>query len=317
MSAAWPRRIHFHVGSHKTATTYMQSRLRDNRDRLGELGTRFVDLWAGTAEEANYRASLRGALEGKTINRKKQDEATHRLRGLVERQLPQGSADERLLVLSCEVPLGNYDPTHGLYPHARWGIEHITQAFPESDIKLFFCFRRFDRFLESGYIQRVLGRHETRGFEQYLATIDTAALSWIPVIEAMESVVGAANVATWAYEDFAEGEGRVWQALLGLDDWRDALPKQATRTNPSLSQKGLDYKRAINGHVAAVDDVDDRRKFRTLVNSGFFLKFMKNNFGVQTGQDAPDLFEPSRREALLRQYEREVAEIRKARRLVI
>lgn len=39
-------KIHFHLGAHKTATTYIQSRLRRNRGRLLENGIRFVNLWA-------------------------------------------------------------------------------------------------------------------------------------------------------------------------------------------------------------------------------------------------------------------------------
>lgn len=317
MGTEWPKRIHFHVGGHKTATTYMQSRLRDNRERLAEAGIDFVDLWATTPDAAAYRASLRGALEGRSVNRTRQGEATRRLREIVASGCPDGPSTGRLLVLSCEVPLGNYTPSAGLYPHARSGLESVVDAFPGAEITFFFCFRRFDRFLESGYIQRVLGRHETRAFDEYLATIDTAGMSWIPVIGAMESLVGPGKVATWAYEDFAGNEGCVWRAMLGMDDWQAALPRAATRTNPSLSRKGLAYKRTINQYVAAIADADDRARFRTLVNSGFFLKFMKDNFGVQAGLEAPDLFEPAARERLVQQYENEVGRIRQSRRLLI
>lgn len=289
--------IHFHVGAHKTATTYIQSCLRANQDYLQAQGIRFVDLWERCEDTSAYRDSLRLAVEGDAVDGEKLREASGRLRALVDERVG-GDPPDGPLILSFENALGDYDLSRGgIYPRADIALTHIFNAFPDARIKIFFSFRCFDRFLESGYMQRVYSRLETRTFKQYLADVDVDAMHWMSVIRALESVAGTSSLVAWDYDDFFPGEGKVWSALLGRDDWEAILFEPAARVNPSLSKRGLRYMRRINKFVAP----EDAPRFR---------RFVKRNFGVQTGRKLPTLLEPDMRERLITQYEREQAIIR-------
>lgn len=317
MGSATPRHIHFHVGAHKTGTTYMQSLLRANHEGLADHGICFVDPWQGGKRQWAYRAALRAGLDGKKVRQPRLTEADDLLQDLVQQRLAEFEDTDPLVSLSCEVVLGNYVLTNGLYPHAHAGLSHVKRSFPEAQVTIFLCIRSFDRFLESGYVQRVLGRHETRTFDEYLQGIDTPSLSWLPVMQAAENLFGPDHVVIWPYEEFRAREGEVWQRFLGLEDWESVLAREVSRKNPSLSHKGMEYKREINQYVAAVEDADDRKAFRGLVNKRFFLNFMKEHFSTDHGLAAPRLLDEARRESLVAQYHNELAALRRTRALLL
>lgn len=289
------RKIHFHVGAHKTATTYIQSRLRSNKQRLRNEGITFVDLWAKREEEANYRKTLKAALEGDQADERKAAQASRQLREIVSNAT---SSEQSVVLMSYENVLGDFDLTkNGVpYPHAEQAVDHIVQAFPDSDVKIFFAFRSLDRFLESGYVQRVCTRLETRKFREYVDQVDTDSLSWIPVVQAMASTVGHENVVAWGYEDFVANEHPVWNALLCRDDANAALVSPAKKTNNSLSSKGLKYMRGINRLATAAD----ARRFRP---------FIRKNYGSQPGTKSLKLLDDERRQVLISNYNRNRSEI--------
>jgi hypothetical protein len=283
--------IHFHVGAHKTATTYLQSCLRENRKNLSRRGIRFIDMHKQTEDLKAYRKCLKAALwkkSGPDITQLR--EATRRLRELVTRRL-SGKSQTGLLVLSYENTPGSYDVTgDGIYPHADLGVQHALQAFPECDTTFFFAFRRVDHFLESCYLQMVYTKKETRDFKKYLAHVNIDKLRWMPVIESMESACGKDHLRLWDYGSFFRNEDIFWRYFLDTDDARAILESPARRSNPSLSKTGLYYMRKINGFM------------RTPDNKTFRL-FIKKNFCVTKENPKPTFVDHDLRERLLRQYE--------------
>ena len=287
--------IHFHVGAHKTATTYMQSRLRSNRERLRKQGVAFIDLWAGGEEEKIYRKKLKRLIEKETPDEQQLSLMSKKLRNIVVNGMePAGS----LVVISYENILGDYDLTRGSapYPNAVPAIRHLAEAFPGWRLRIFLSIRSLDRFVESSYVQRVFTRRETRKFKQYVKQIDVAGMSWLPVVESIGSVVGIENTFVWTYENFVADEQPIWNALLARSDADAALVRPAKASNHSLSAKGLKYMRSIN----KVATPADTRKFRA---------FVKESFGSQLGLKRPKLLGDIRRRQLIANYERDQAEL--------
>lgn len=287
--------IHVHVGAHKTATTYMQSRLRSNRELLHNEGVDFIDLWARGTEEKLYRKKLKRLIEADVVDTRAMARMSKQLRSIVANGT---SPANQLVVISYENILGDYDLTKGAapYPNAEPAIRHLAEAFPEWKLKIFLSIRSLDRFVESGYVQRVCTRRETRPFKRYLNEIDVAAISWMPVVRAIASVVGRENVAVWEYENFVSDEQPIWNALLARVDAVAALARPAKEGNYSLSAKGLKYMRSIN----KVATPGDARKFRP---------FMEETFGPHLGFKPPELLDTVRRQQLISNYERDRREL--------
>jgi len=287
--------IHFHVGAHKTATTYMQSRLRANREHLRSEGVDFIDLWAKEPAIGQYRQRLKSVIETDVVDERKILQLSGQLRSIVEEGT---SSSNSLAVLSYENVLGGFDLTQSgaPYPHAAIAIRHIIEAFSDCKVRIFLSIRSLDRFLESGYLQRVTTRRETRRFEHYLDQVDVPALSWLPLVRAVESIVGPEGMILWEYESFFSDEPVIWNALLDRPDAEAALVNPAKRSNYSLSAKGLKYMRSIN-KVATPGDAKKSR---------FFIK---KSFGSQTGLNPPKLLGNASRQQLIENYERDRKEL--------
>ena len=289
------RTIHFHVGAHKTATTYMQSRLRANQEQLRASGIDFVDLWAKGPAQRQYRNTIRRLLEEDVLDTRALSQLSAQLRDLVASQRPDPN---NLAILSFENILGGFDLTRSRtpYPHAAAAIRHVLEAFGDYRVRIFLAIRSLDRFLESGYVQRVSTRRETRTFKRYLNQVDVPALSWVPLVRAVQSVVTPEDLNLWKYEGFFSDEPAIWNALLRRSDAETVLTNPAKKTNESLSAKGLKYLRSIN----KVATPADARKFRF---------FVKESFGPHLGLKPPKLLSDARRKLLIANYERDCDEL--------
>jgi hypothetical protein len=287
--------IHLHVGAHKTATTYMQSRLRSNRQRLRGEGIDFVDLWAKRDEERIYRKKFKRIIEKDIVDEQKLARMSTQLRMIVTDRMSQ---DESLVVVSYENFLGDFDLTkHGApYPNADQAMRHLVDAFPGWNLKVFLSVRSLDRFLESSYVQRVFTRRETRTFKQYLKQIDVAKLSWVPLVRTVGSIVGRDNVTLWQYEDFRANEQSIWNLLLDRPDATSLLALPAKKSNQSLTAKGLKYMRGVNKFASPSDGT----KFRA---------FVRDNFGPESGAKPPRLLRDPGRQRLIANYERDQTEL--------
>ena len=287
--------IHYHVGAHKTATTYMQSRMRSNRQRLAHAGIDYVDLWSKQPEVRSYRKALKRTIESDAPDPRILSRLAADLRKIVTEASPSPGS---LVVLSYENVMGTYDTTQGPapYPHAAAAAQHIVEAFPDHDVRLFFSIRSLDRFLESGYVQRVFTRRETRRFRRYIRAVDLESLSWVRAVRELESVIGTENLTVWEYESFFSGEEAIWRDLLGHDDPNSLLVKPAKNSNYSLSAKGLKYMRSINRVATPADG----RKFR---------RFVKETFGRGKRQQSPKLMREKRRNQLQARYAQDCEEL--------
>lgn len=289
------RTIHFHVGAHKTATTYIQSRLRSNRQQLLSEGIDFIDLWAGGGAERAYRKKYRRLIEKDDVDDAALSDLSDDLRELVAERARD---DHSLIVLSYENILGDFDLSKrgAPYPNAQHAIRHVVRAFSGWKVKVFLSIRSLDRFLESSYVQRVVTRRETRRFAKYLAMIDVESFSWQPLVNSLNDIVGGSNWFAWKYEDFKANESHVWNCFLGHDQSQGVLARPAKRSNPSLSATGLKYMRSINRIATPAD----ARKFRP---------FVRESFCSLPASKPLSLIDDERRQLLITNYARDLQEL--------
>jgi hypothetical protein len=273
----------------------MQSRLKVNREYLHEEGVDFINLWARRRAENQYRKRLAKILNKEVVDERKILRLSRQLHDIVAME---ETASNSLVVLSFENILGSFDLTRNPvpYPHAAAVIRHIAEAFSDHRIRIFLAIRSLDRFLESGYVQRVTTRRVTRSFELYLCVIDVPALSWLPLVRAVESVVGSEDTILWAYERFFSDEPAIWNALLNRPDAEAILINPARRSNHSLSARGLTVMRGVN----KVGTPKVAKKLR---------KFIKRHFSDGTGSNSPNLLCDASRLQLIENYERDLKEL--------
>ncbi|MDQ2069894.1 hypothetical protein [Natronospira bacteriovora] len=241
--------IHVHLGAHKTATTYMQSRLRANRKILAEKGIAFADAWAKDERAKKLRSSV-----AKTLWRKNVTDVARRglisdLRGLVsaaESRCTSGASGPT--IFSYENILGSYNlaVTEGLYERCGEVVDLMSEAFEGREVRYFFCFRSFDRFVESCYLQCLYTQKESRSFDAFFGDINLSSLSWARMIKRLADRAGSDQLFLWAYEDWSSCELDVWKALMEVSNPVQLLEAPAVASNPSLSAEGVECMRVIN-----------------------------------------------------------------------
>jgi len=139
-------------------------------------------------------------------------------------------------------------------------------------------------------------RRETRSFEQYLKQVDVPALTWLPLVRAVESVVAPEDIILWEYERFFSDEPAIWNALLDRADAEAILTNPARRNNHSLSARGLTVMRSVN-------------KIGTPKVAKKLRKFIKRYFSHGTGSNSPNLLCDASRLQLIENYERDRREL--------
>lgn len=255
-----------HVGAHKTGTSLVQWYVRDHLDQLQALGIRHV-----------LRTEMKGLAGSGTIV----EEHPDRLRRRLDEELAAGGVG---VLASSEDVLGPpFVPGHtGLYPQARRFAEALRVACEGLDVRVVLYLRPVDEFVESYYVQTVQ-QGSTQAFEPWYDALDEAALSWEPMVEALDDVFGADRVALGDFREIRDGQDAFLRRFLVRA--RLPVPEEVSYDrvrNPSVSARGLEMARTINPLVRGRDENLAVRRF------------IQRNFSNRTEERARPMPDPVR-----------------------
>ncbi|MGB7979726.1 MAG: hypothetical protein WCF36_02910 [Candidatus Nanopelagicales bacterium] len=255
-----------HLGAHKTGTSLLQRYMKSRPEELA--GMRAVALsrdqlsatisWGTIPQEHPER--LREAVLAASRARLVVPERSraHRLR----RRLGRGPASVKTVIVSIENALGRpFGGSGSLYPAAAASAQGLRRSVGEFAPRIVYYIRSQEEFVESYYLQTV---HQggTASFDQWLSTIDTTAISWVPVIEALADAFGPSHVVVRDFTEIRQGQNAFITNFLRLCD-PDLHPSVDYRRphNLSISQQGLDLALAMNPLLIRADDRHATRKF--------------------------------------------------------
>lgn len=275
------RKVFVHVGAHKTASSFLQSNLKVQKDRLMEehglgLVTRAALMPSAFGQEVYEVAQGRHADTDVT------DAARESLRSL----LPDG--DGNVLItnedLICHLQVQDF------YQNAEGAVRYLRTALEAFDLHVIFYIRKQPDYLESIYMQLVhLGRR-TR-FPQFLKRAALVDLSWLRVVEAMERALPPGRLHLRTLEQIRElGESGFFRDFLslchvdGVENFTiDPQYTKGRRANRSYSQLGMQIAHRVNPLLS-------RREKKVL------RRFLQEHFSTATHPRAVLLDEEQRRE---------------------
>jgi hypothetical protein len=187
--------VALHLGAHKTATTYMQSRLYKSREVLRENGIAYIPL-----------EDLRSLVTTK-LNQSVAPST------LAECLRPYLACDR--LILSDENILGGTNkPIHNsMYSNAKRRVEILLAALSDFDVSIFITVRSYADYFVSRYAE-FLRHHPFMAFERYYKDIDFETVSWLDVIGQVK-MAGAKSITISAFENTFEDEQAYLDLLLG------------------------------------------------------------------------------------------------------
>jgi hypothetical protein len=236
-----------HVGAHKTGTTVLQKYLAEHETELRARGIYYLRR-AKLAKYAGWGERLVA------------DPAP------LAAQLRKFRFDPRFRVLigSNENLMGRPFPRHGdgrLYPHAARNAEALGRALRGTGCRILLTVRPPHDFLESYYLQTVhQGKDEP--FEAWLNRVDLGALSWRPVVEALQQTFGHKRVLVADFRLIKQGQEFYLRHLLRLVDPQWDVPVHyAQSRNRSISERGLQMALAANQHLSTGAERAALRRF--------------------------------------------------------
>lgn len=238
-------KIHVHLGAHKTATTFIQSQLFDNRELLSRSGI-------GIAGIAAVRRQFTGHFDrlswidpvSRPVTR---PYLGRQLEGLLDR-----GKQASTFILSDENLAGLISMNYwsgGLYRRAGARTKLLDQLLASHDTRFFLSIRRYPDYLTSSWLQ-LATRGRAPSFEKYLRAFPPASRGWSEIVEDIARACGPGRLTVWTYDWFRADPARVLSLLAPGVPF--SVPEQELRRDvlPSLTMKGLRIITALDRHLS-------------------------------------------------------------------
>lgn len=186
-------KVILHLGVHKTATTYIQSRLYNSKDGLLSSGIGYIGL-----------DETRDCLTSKL------NWSVSELKSSI---FPKIYADK--MIISDENIIGGTGSPDSLflYPKACGNVKKVLEVFSEADVEVFITIRNLKDYLISRYSESL--RHfQYKNFHHYYRNVDFETLSWYQLFDSIfESGVERINVTE--FSSIFKDETEYFNTLLG------------------------------------------------------------------------------------------------------
>lgn len=267
---SYRKELWIHIGAHKTATTFLQGQLY--RERFGLMAQ---SVWFDQESiEFGESVCYSSPLSPSDLMLKKE---------MLERKILK--RPERVVIWSSEFFIG--DPEKG-YRNAEAVSADLRRLTSSFDVKLVVCVRRQDQFIQSWYHQH-LKRGGCDSFDCFLERVGDRSFCWYRILRHFESDFGRENLRVLTYESLRHRSRPIIEVFFGSHShvlkMRADLP---TRSNPSLSEKGLRLALLCFPDLT----IEERKQLRN-----FLLKAFPRSPNEQFS-----LFDPVRRKELLDHY---------------
>ncbi|WP_108260228.1 hypothetical protein [Mangrovicoccus ximenensis] len=198
-----PRRVHIHLGLHKTASTHLQAAITRAEPELRAAGT----AWLAPAPIRKGKTGILEAIDGTAAP------------GRARRWLGRLAQDCPLLVISEENIPGTMEdnflgPSPGPYRSGAARLGALLGALDLKDVQLFLCLRHPADYYASCYRFHVM-RNPFLPWKAYSRQVRLADLRWQPLVAALVALPRVAGITLWRYEDYPACGAQLLAALLG------------------------------------------------------------------------------------------------------
>lgn len=233
-----------HLGVHKTATTFIQSQLANNRQALAEKGFGVSGIWAVRKRFTNLFDRL------SWIDPVWRLLTRPVLRRRLDALIAESGAREAYL-LSDENLAGTIAANHffgRLYPWTAMRARQLSALLRGHDVHYFVCVRRYPDYLVSSWLQ-LASRGKPPAFEKYIERFSPEERGWSELVRDLAAAVGRERLTVWTYDWFAEDPQRVFELLAPDTDFVLAEEELKREILPSLTIKGLNVISLLEEHL--------------------------------------------------------------------
>lgn len=220
--------IILHLGVHKTATTHIQSRLWNSREKLLSHGIQYIGL-----------NELREIMTSKLGGGRSASEIVTALAPFM---------DAEKLVISDENILGGTDMpgSKKLYSSAKDRLSVLVGALNQYKITAHITLRDYADYLISRYCES-LRHYKYRSFSTYYKNTDFAAVSWLDLLDDIRAA-GCNNLIVSDFNYAIRNNDEYLSRMLGVDFQLDDATDSASTRRSKMSLETIRILNALNKH---------------------------------------------------------------------
>lgn len=225
------RRIHLHLGAHKTATTYIQEILAANKDTLRENGVLYLPL-------AQTRAKLSKQIMALSRATRDPGELESNRQAILDELRRKGLERCHTVLISDENLSGNPGrfKKGTIYNSIPDDWKHVHEELGPN-IKVSFSIRDYPGFLTSIYSE-ILRRNRYFPFKKIMNLYGESPSLWSGAYRGLSTAFGEQNVTLWDFKDTVAHPGKVLAMLTGIDAPMEII---STPVRESLSKKAIEF----------------------------------------------------------------------------
>lgn len=253
--------LYLHIGAHKTASSFLQSLLKNNIDALKKRGLKVVSR--GEIIESPFYAALNKINKGES--------KAFELEQQVEPYGALISKDEGDVLFTNEDMFSTLK-LKDFYQNIEESVKFCQKIYPDHDVKLILYVRNQPDYIESKFVQYIhLGR--SFSFEDFLEEDFPKHLDWHKAVVNATSVLGKDKVIVKPYESIFElGQDEFFYEFLecvGVNDRKNiTVPTdlgQKRGANRSYSGVAIEIAKRVNPLL----EKDEKRKLRNFLQTHF------------------------------------------------
>ncbi|WP_299846204.1 hypothetical protein [uncultured Roseovarius sp.] len=226
-------KVVIHLGAHKTATTYIQSSLKAQRDALKSAGVALVlpsDLRATGVLRRTFRKS------GGAISASSPDPDKPTLGTLLDRIAADPAT--RRIAISEESMIGAPRKNlacKSLYPDMDQSLRAMPDAFDHPNATFLLALRDYGSFVSSN-ITTAVRRGNIFDLDALRAAFLALHRDWMDVIDDLQEAFPTATIKVWRFEQFHALESQVFRAFT-----QGPVTPRSTRVFKTLSGNAMTY----------------------------------------------------------------------------
>jgi hypothetical protein len=250
-------KLFLHIGAHKTGTSLVQRYLADHAKLIH---ANRLDFTRRSTTDGYFGWGEPSFLEENVVRLMKVLDGPRRL------LFPTYIASHEDTLGPPFVP-----GKPGLYPQAAESARTLQKLLGKYRPTVIYYIRSQEQFLESYYLQTIHVGGDTP-FRDWLAGINAAAISWVPVIAALKSAFGENAVVVKDFgEEMKHGQSEYLRSFFevvvpGLKPSRFLNFRYAKIKNPSVGDRGLAIALAANRYL---ESDEERRLMRRFLQMHF------------------------------------------------
>lgn len=232
-------RYAYHLGVHKTASTFIQSALQLNHERLRERGVFVVQLEMPEVIQRQKHV-LRRIENGRRVAANALEETNEKIERAAER------AGASVVLLSDENRLGQPAYTRlratgqaTFYGNAEACLNHITHGQPDDQTSIVVYTRRHARLIPSLYAEGLRRLAIDLDLNGFCAALDWSGFRFSHVLRQIQSACPKARLAFRPMEQITDGAAGFladFFDLLRIDGSGLTLPTAPVRPSPDADQ---------------------------------------------------------------------------------